>query len=77
MRDAKITQIYEGTNQIQRIVMARQLLKGLMFSRTDLRILGTAARETGPPDPRVWCPSRRPGCPINTPVISRRFRAAC
>ena len=28
MRDAKITQIYEGTNQIQRIVMARALLKG-------------------------------------------------
>jgi len=28
MRDAKITQIYEGTNQIQRIVMARHLLKG-------------------------------------------------
>ncbi|MGL5850314.1 MAG: acyl-CoA dehydrogenase family protein, partial [Phycicoccus sp.] len=28
MRDAKITQIYEGTNQIQRIVMARQLLRG-------------------------------------------------
>jgi alkylation response protein AidB-like acyl-CoA dehydrogenase len=27
MRDAKITQIYEGTNQIQRVVMARQLLK--------------------------------------------------
>ena len=26
MRDAKITQIYEGTNQIQRMVMARQLL---------------------------------------------------
>jgi len=26
MRDAKITQIYEGTNQIQRLVMARQLL---------------------------------------------------
>ncbi len=29
MRDAKITQIYEGTNQVQRIVMARELLKGL------------------------------------------------
>jgi acyl-CoA dehydrogenase len=29
MRDAKITQIYEGTNQIQRIVIARNLLKGL------------------------------------------------
>ncbi|MGZ4523509.1 MAG: acyl-CoA dehydrogenase family protein [Mycobacteriaceae bacterium] len=27
MRDAKITQIYEGTNQVQRLVMARQLLK--------------------------------------------------
>ncbi|MEO6713212.1 MAG: acyl-CoA dehydrogenase [Mycobacteriales bacterium] len=27
MRDAKITQIYEGTNQIQRVVMARHLLK--------------------------------------------------
>jgi len=26
MRDAKITQIYEGTNQVQRIVMARHLL---------------------------------------------------
>src|SRR4051794_38685553 len=28
MRDAKITQIYEGTNQIQRVVMARQVLAG-------------------------------------------------
>jgi alkylation response protein AidB-like acyl-CoA dehydrogenase len=27
MRDAKITQIYEGTNQIQRLVMARRLLR--------------------------------------------------
>ena len=27
MRDAKITQIYEGTNQIQRVVIARQILK--------------------------------------------------
>lgn len=27
MRDAKITQIYEGTNQVQRIVIARNLLK--------------------------------------------------
>ena len=26
MRDAKITQIYEGTNQIQRIVIARHML---------------------------------------------------
>jgi alkylation response protein AidB-like acyl-CoA dehydrogenase len=27
LRDAKITQIYEGTNQIQRLVIARELLK--------------------------------------------------
>jgi len=27
MRDAKVTQIYEGTNQIQRMVIARALLK--------------------------------------------------
>ncbi|MFD0556250.1 hypothetical protein FB566_1487 [Stackebrandtia endophytica] len=30
MRDAKITQIYEGTNQVQRIVIARQVLNGLV-----------------------------------------------
>ena len=29
MRDAKITQIYEGTNQIQRVVIAREILKGI------------------------------------------------
>ena len=28
MRDAKITQIYEGTNQVQRMVISRHLLKG-------------------------------------------------
>ena len=27
MRDAKLTQIFEGTNQIQRVVIARDLLK--------------------------------------------------
>ena len=27
MRDAKITQIYEGTNQIQRVVIARKLME--------------------------------------------------
>ncbi len=29
MRDAKITQIYEGTNQIQRVIIAREVLKEL------------------------------------------------
>ncbi|CAG0973222.1 acyl-CoA dehydrogenase [Myxococcaceae bacterium] len=28
MRDAKLMQIYEGTNQIQRLVIARELMKG-------------------------------------------------
>jgi acyl-CoA dehydrogenase len=28
MRDAKLIQIYEGTSQIQRLVMARELLRG-------------------------------------------------
>lgn len=28
MRDAKITQIYEGTNEIQRVIIANQLIKG-------------------------------------------------
>jgi alkylation response protein AidB-like acyl-CoA dehydrogenase len=28
MRDAKITQLYEGTQQIQRLVVARSLLGG-------------------------------------------------
>jgi alkylation response protein AidB-like acyl-CoA dehydrogenase len=27
MRDAKVTQIFEGTNQIQRMLVARDLLK--------------------------------------------------
>ncbi|HEV8583919.1 MAG TPA: acyl-CoA dehydrogenase family protein, partial [Methylomirabilota bacterium] len=27
MRDAKIMQIYEGTNQIQRLVIAKELLE--------------------------------------------------
>jgi isopropylmalate/homocitrate/citramalate synthase len=29
-RDSKLTQIFEGTNQIQRLVIARQLIKELM-----------------------------------------------
>jgi len=29
MRDAKITQIYEGTNQVQRVVLARELLENI------------------------------------------------
>jgi butyryl-CoA dehydrogenase len=39
MRDAKITQIYEGTNQIQRMVIARNLIKeAASFSQLDAYI---------------------------------------
>lgn len=31
MRDAKITQIYEGTSEIQRIVIARSIIKGQLY----------------------------------------------
>jgi alkylation response protein AidB-like acyl-CoA dehydrogenase len=29
LRDAKVTQIYEGTNQVQKVVIAREILKHL------------------------------------------------
>ena len=35
MRDAKITQIYEGTNQIQRLVIAREMVKEQRSSLLD------------------------------------------
>jgi len=34
MRDAKITQIYEGTSEVQRIVVSRNVLKGNMYVPT-------------------------------------------
>ena len=38
MRDAKITQIYEGTNEVQRLVIAREMLKeARTFLLSDVR----------------------------------------
>ena len=34
MRDAKITQIYEGTSEIQKIVISREILKLFRFLYT-------------------------------------------
>ena len=31
MRDAKITQIYEGTSEVQRIVISRNVLNGELY----------------------------------------------
>ena len=31
MRDAKITQIYEGTSEMQRIVISRNVLSGQLY----------------------------------------------
>ena len=45
MRDAKITQIYEGTNQIQRLVIAREMVK----EQRVVLARGCLAREA-PPD---------------------------
>lgn len=39
MRDAKITQIYEGTSEVQRIVISRNILKGQLY----IPIWGTKA----------------------------------
>ena len=44
MRDAKITQLYEGTQQIQRLVIARALLAGKLTAIDRLR-----AHDGGPP----------------------------
>src|SRR6201999_3781315 len=68
MRDAKITQIYEGTNQIQRMVMARQLLKGGCWG-ADLRILGTWLDPVSDP---VGCSRAGPATRRRTRSGSRR-----
>jgi len=34
MRDAKITQIYEGTSEIQKIVISRNIVKGNQYIST-------------------------------------------
>ena len=49
MRDAKINQIFEGTNQIQRMIIARQLLgEGMWLVQADA---GHSDRRDGHPYP--------------------------
>ena len=46
MRDAKITQIYEGTNQVQRIVIARNSSTTEPSTPTPTDRSGDSARST-------------------------------
>ena len=68
MRDAKITQIYEGTNEIQRLVIAREMLKEsrafLLASvsvKLELRRTASSSRTTG---------SRRATCSTTTTAVA-------
>ena len=47
-RDAKITQIYEGTNQIQRLIIARELMQAGATARTALSSARTLAADRPP-----------------------------
>ena len=70
MRDAKITQIYEGTNQVQRMVMARQLSPAGRGSRHHRRRLRGHPRPH-PDDGRpAQCRHHRP-VPVPHPLSSR------
>ena len=56
MRDAKITQIYEGTNQIQRLVIARELMRESDPRGASSRApTASSSRTTG--SPRATCSS--------------------
>ena len=68
MRDAKITQIYEGTNQIQRVVMARQL--------PEVTFAGPAAEPSIAPA-RPGGVIRAPGLVSSFGFITLHLRSTC
>ena len=57
-RDAKITEIYEGTSEIQRLVIARSIL-GLQAAGARLRLMARGARRARPADPDLHAHGRR------------------
>ena len=67
MRDAKIMQLYEGTSQIQRLVIAREVLMprrveepaagpGLGAGSAETRLISGAEHELVPLSRRIACP---------------------
>ena len=70
MRDAKITQIYEGTNQIQRVVMSRALLRGAELKGGPQVVMSPADTATvcAPVSMCSWPRSSRS---VAVPTISR------
>ena len=68
MRDAKVTQIYEGTNQIQRLVIARELLAGTCLRSSSRAPTASSSRTTG---------SRRATSSSTTPRSRRRSCRTC
>jgi acyl-CoA dehydrogenase len=47
MRDAKIMQLYEGTSQIQRLVIAKELLMGRQADEETPEATATKAQQNG------------------------------
>ena len=65
MRDAKVLQIYEGSNEIQRLVIARQMMRQAARARPDLA--GVHARRARRRERRGrGRPRRRAGAPHAT-----------
>src|SRR5260370_40800405 len=74
MRDAKITQIYEGTNQIQRVVIARALMRRTSRrSRNSKRARPTPREGTGTRRRRIRPHGSRPRGP---PQVRRSLRSS-
>ncbi len=74
LRDAKVTQIYEGTNQVQRVVIARELLKHLRERGRPVRRNGVGARRSRPG--QTSGAARRAGDKVRTGSRIRPSRAA-
>jgi hypothetical protein len=73
MRDAKLTQIFEGTNQIQHLAISRHLAKGTRAAAG----VAQKRQDTAPPPPPVTIQTavaaRRDATAWRRPVTRRRL----